>query len=191
MEGGLHDGCVCVPECRLLSQRRSVLPPARRRGAHPPSPAGPRRMLETRYPDPQDGRRWLVCFAGDDGVEPPPLRTGKAVGVDKGLRALLACSDGTRIDNPRWLRTSLARIRRAQRALARKAKGGSNCCKQAQRVARLYEKVANQRKDFWHKITKKPSENSGFHPFCKEKSPDSSTSHPMKNARRTDRLDDP
>ena len=38
---------------------------------------------------------------------------------------------------------------------------------------------------------KKPSENSGFHPFCKEKSPDSSTSHPMKNARRTDRLDDP
>ena len=38
---------------------------------------------------------------------------------------------------------------------------------------------------------KKPSENSGFHPFCEEKSPDSSTSHPMKNARRTDRLDDP
>ena len=37
----------------------------------------------------------------------------------------------------------------------------------------------------------KPSENSGFHPFCEEKSPDSSTSHPMKNARRTDRLDDP
>ena len=41
------------------------------------------------------------------------------------------------------------------------------------------------------KIIKKPSENSGFHPFCEEKSPDSSTSHPMKNARRTDRLDDP
>ena len=40
-------------------------------------------------------------------------------------------------------------------------------------------------------ILKKPSENSGFHPFCEEKSPDSSTSHPMKNARRTDRLDDP
>ena len=99
------------------------------------------------------GGRWLVCFAGDDGVEPPPLRTGKAVGIDKGLRSLLAFSDGTRIDNPRWLRTSLARLRRAQRALARKAKGGSNRCKQAQRVARLYEKIANQRKDFWHKIT--------------------------------------
>ena len=40
-------------------------------------------------------------------------------------------------------------------------------------------------------LSKKPSENSGFHPFCEEKSPDSSTSHPMKNARRTDRLDDP
>ena len=99
------------------------------------------------------GGRWLVCFAGDDGVEPPPLRTGKAVGVDKGLRSLLAFSDGTRIDNPRWLRMSLARLRRAQRSLARKAKGGSNRDKQAQRVARLYEKVANQRKDFWHKIT--------------------------------------
>ena len=42
-----------------------------------------------------------------------------------------------------------------------------------------------------HLHPKKPSENSGFHPFCEEKSPDSSTSHPMKNARRTDRLDDP
>ena len=41
------------------------------------------------------------------------------------------------------------------------------------------------------RVPKKPSENSGFHPFCEEKSPDSSTSHPMKNARRTDRLDDP
>ena len=37
-------------------------------------------------------------------------------------------------------------------------------------------------------MSKKPSENSGFHPFCKEKSPDSSTSHPMKNARCEGRL---
>ena len=45
--------------------------------------------------------------------------------------------------------------------------------------------------DMGFTLPKKPSENSGFHPFCEEKSPDSSTSHPMKNARRTDRLDDP
>ena len=96
---------------------------------------------------------WYVTFQGDDGVEPPSLRSGTAIGIDKGLSSLLAFSDGTLIDNPRWLRSSLARLRRAQRALARKAKGGSNRYKQVQRVARLHEKIANQRKDFWHKIT--------------------------------------
>lgn len=101
------------------------------------------------------GGRWLVCFAGDDGDAPPPLRSGKAVGIDQGLLSLLAFSDGTLIDNPRWLRSSLAQLRRAQRSLARKVKGSSNRYKQAQRVARLHERIANQRKDFWHKITTK------------------------------------
>ena len=56
---------------------------------------------------------------------------------------------------------------------------------------RLVESRAHFSSHFFIESSQKPSENSGFHPFCKEKSPDSSTSHPMKNARRTDRLDDP
>ena len=99
------------------------------------------------------GGRWFVTFQGDDGMEPPPMRSGKAVGIDQGLLSLLAFSDGTLIDNPRWLRSSLTRLRRAQRSLARKAKDSSQRYKQAQHVARLHERIASQRKDFWHKIT--------------------------------------
>ena len=99
------------------------------------------------------GHRWFVCFQGDDGEVAPPLRSGKAVGIDQGLSTLLAFSDGTLINNPRWLRSSLRKLRKANRSLARKVKGSHNRWKQAQRVARLHERIANQRKDYWHKLT--------------------------------------
>lgn len=104
------------------------------------------------------GGRWFVCFQGDDGQEAPPVRSGRVVGVDQGLLSLLAFSDGTLINNPRWLRSSLAKLRRANRSLARKVKGSHNRWKQEQRVARLHERVANQRKDFWHKTTTRMTE---------------------------------
>ncbi len=47
-----------------------------------------------------------------------------AVGGDMGLLRLLTLSDGTQIENPRWLRQSLAELRRANRRLARARKGG-------------------------------------------------------------------
>ena len=71
--------------------------------------------------------RWFISFQGDDGKPVPPLRGGKAVGIDLGLTSLLALSDGTLIDNPRWLRRWLARLRRAQRALSRKTRFSARC----------------------------------------------------------------
>ena len=61
------------------------------------------------------GNRWFVSLQGDDGQETRPLKSGQAVGLDMGLAALLACSDGTLINNPRWLRRSLGKLRRTQR----------------------------------------------------------------------------
>ena len=70
-----------------------------------------------------------------------------------GLSSLLACSDGMLINNPRWLRRSLAKLRRAQRALARKTRSSSRWWQCKRRVEALYWKVANQRRDFLHRLT--------------------------------------
>lgn len=75
------------------------------------------------------------------------------VAGDVGLLRLLTLSDGTEIDNPRWLRGSLKKLRRAQRCLSRRTKGSNRRHKARQQVALLHEHVANTRKDFWHKVT--------------------------------------
>lgn len=77
-----------------------------------------------------------------------------AVAGDVGLLRLLTLSDGTEIDNPRWLRSSLAKLRRAQRRLSRRKKGSQRRKKARQQVALLHEHVANTRRDFWHKTTR-------------------------------------
>ena len=82
----------------------------------------------------------------------PP--TGEVVGIDMGLKSLLALSNGELIDNPRWLRGSQKRLRVLNRKLARQKKGGTNWRKTAYQLARLHGKIANQRRDFWHKTTR-------------------------------------
>jgi putative transposase len=84
----------------------------------------------------------------------PAEPNGKpAVGGDMGLLRLLTLSDGTLIDNPRWLRDALDELRRAQRRLARAKKGSQNRKDKRLIVAKLHEHIKNQRHDFWHKTT--------------------------------------
>tara|TARA_Y100000588_G_scaffold267203_1_gene282211 strand:- start:325 stop:915 length:591 start_codon:yes stop_codon:yes gene_type:complete len=71
-----------------------------------------------------------------------------------GIKSLLATSDGTLVENPRWLRRSLGALRKAQRRLARRKKGSNRRKKAAAQVARRHEKVHQQRLDFWHKQTR-------------------------------------
>lgn len=99
--------------------------------------------------------RWYVSFQGDTGQQPQPPKSGLAVGIDMGLNALLALSCGLLINNPRWLRRSLARLRRVQRSLARKTKESRRYYRVKHQLARLHEKIRNQRKDFWHRLTHK------------------------------------
>lgn len=77
----------------------------------------------------------------------------KVVGVDMSLSELAVMSDGTRAKYPRWYRQSEKRLAKAQRQLSRKKKGSANREKQRRKVARIHEKVANQRKDYLHKLS--------------------------------------
>lgn len=98
--------------------------------------------------------KWYVCLMMELPDVEPVVTNRPDVGIDVGLHHLLALSDGTIIDNPRWLRSNLAALRVAQRRMSRRKKGGSNWYKAARQVAMLHERVANSRRDFWHKTTR-------------------------------------
>lgn len=80
-------------------------------------------------------------------------KTGSVVGLDLGIKDFAITSDGGKIENPKFLRKSEKRIKQLQRQLSRKQKGSNNRAKAKTKLARKHEKVANQRKDFLHKIT--------------------------------------
>ena len=77
----------------------------------------------------------------------------EVLGVDVGIRYLMTRSDGTAIANPRSLAKSEKKLAQAQRRLSRKKKGSRRRAKQRARVARIHEKISNQRKDALHKAT--------------------------------------
>ena len=73
------------------------------------------------------------------------------VGLDYSMHELYVASDGTSANYPKYYRQSLKKLEREQRKLSKMQKGSNNRNKQRIKVARLHEKVANQRKDFLHK----------------------------------------
>ena len=97
--------------------------------------------------------RYTVSFVC---VVPPRVTSGKKiVGIDVGLKSLITTSDGETYDNPRWLKSSLKKLKRLQKALQRKQKDTHNYHKARLAVARLHEHISNQRHDWQHKITRK------------------------------------
>ncbi|WP_449410627.1 RNA-guided endonuclease InsQ/TnpB family protein [Methylobacterium komagatae] len=108
--------------------------------------------------------RWHVAFRVE--VEPlaPPKPLRPAIGIDLGLMTLAVSSDGASVANPRWLRQCQHRLRRAQRALARKKKGSNNREKARRAVARLYARVVDARRDHHHKLSARwIRENQAIH----------------------------
>ncbi|HFD2046006.1 TPA: IS200/IS605 family element RNA-guided endonuclease TnpB [Clostridium perfringens] len=81
------------------------------------------------------------------------IKIDKKVGVDVGLKEFVVCSDGYRVDNPKYLRKLEKRLIKLQRDLSRKQKGSNNRYKARLKVAKLHDKIANQRKDFLHKLS--------------------------------------
>ena len=81
------------------------------------------------------------------------------VGIDLGLEhfAILTNDEwvSEKVANPRFLRKSEEKIKKAQRALSRKKKGSKNRDKARIILAKKHEKIVNQRQDFLHKLSKR------------------------------------
>ena len=83
-------------------------------------------------------------------IEPVTPRAETTIGLDYSSRALYVDSEINRPDYPKYYRQAEAKLKREQRKLSKRKRGGKNRAKQRLKVAKLHEKVANQRKDFLH-----------------------------------------
>ncbi len=96
--------------------------------------------------------RYEISFVVE--VDPNIEYTGHgAVGIDVGLKHFAVLSDGTKIENPAFLKKDLAALKRAQRSLARKKKGSRNHFNAKRRVATIHARIADKRRDFLHKLS--------------------------------------
>jgi len=106
---------------------------------------------------------WYVILAIDVPEEPIKSNGDKPyIGIDIGLRHALALSDGKFYDAPKFMRSTQKKLRREQRSLSRRKKGGNSRRKQVQRVARLHERIEGQRKLYWHTVTRELVERFGM-----------------------------
>jgi len=96
---------------------------------------------------------WFAIFQVEDRPTPLP-KTGRAVGIDVGIKHFLTDTEGHQIENPRFCERSLERIRTRQHQLSKKQNGSRNRKKARVRLARAYEKLVNQRNDFLHKLSR-------------------------------------
>lgn len=73
------------------------------------------------------------------------------LGLDFSMHELYVDSNGDKPEYPRYYRKAEKKLKREQRKLSLMCKGSNNYNKQRVKVAKLYEKTTNQRKDFLHK----------------------------------------
>ncbi len=98
--------------------------------------------------------KYYASVLVETDIQPMP-KLDTRIGVDLGLKAFAITSDGKVTANPKYLLKSEKRLAKLQKDLSRKKKGSNNRHKARLKVARLHEKISNQRQDFLHKVSSK------------------------------------
>ena len=101
----------------------------------------------------REAGRWYAVLSVECEAKPLAASTEKT-GIDVGLTAFATLADGTEIENPRYYKQAQAKLRRAQRKVARRKRGGNNRKKAVRELQRVHAHVRNQRGDFAHKVSR-------------------------------------
>ena len=99
---------------------------------------------------------WYLCLFIDVERDTITRHMDGAIGIDAGFKDLLTTSDGEKVPHPKELQQSLARLGQAQRGNNRKL------------VARLHERIKNQRKDRNHKLSLRLVQENNVIVFSKD-----------------------
>jgi putative transposase len=96
--------------------------------------------------------RWYVSLQVEE-EQVVPENSGPVVGIDLGVKSLATLSDGEVIPNPRHLKRRLKKLKRLQRVVSRRQKGGKNRKKAAHKLAKLHRQIRHQRHNTLHQVT--------------------------------------
>ena len=88
--------------------------------------------------------------------------SGNIVGIDFGLKTFLTFSDATQIEAPRYYLAYLKKLKKLQRNLSKKQKGSNNYKRAKRALARLHIKIANTRRDYFHKLANEIAKSYQF-----------------------------
>ena len=96
--------------------------------------------------------RYFASFVVEVPEEIAP-QTQSSCGIDLGLTHFAILSTGEKVENPRWHKKMLRKIKKANRRLSKAKKDSNRRKKRKLRLAKLHAKVKDQRTDFLHKLT--------------------------------------
>lgn len=95
----------------------------------------------------------ILCDTGAECSPKPKISDDTTIGIDLGIKDFAVTSEGEIIENPKFLRDNIERLKVLQRRASKKQKGSNNRKKANNRVALMHEKIKNQRQDFLHKLS--------------------------------------
>jgi len=99
------------------------------------------------------GKYYVSILIEQEEIDKLPINDNE-IGIDLGIKYFCVMSNGVIIENPHYLKQSEQRLRKLQKDLSRCEIGSKNREKARVRLARQYEKITNQRKDFLNKLSK-------------------------------------
>jgi putative transposase len=102
----------------------------------------------------REGNEWYAIFSVDIGKAPKKSEPQSSIGVDVGLKSIITLSNGENVEPPKYYREAEKKLAVQQRKLSKKKKFSNNWRKQCAKISKLHRNVANQRKDFNHKLSR-------------------------------------
>ena len=111
--------------------------------------------------------KWFAVFSCESGIGDSVVATAvpvssKKIGIDVGIEHFATLSNGDTIQNPKFLIESEKKLKKLQRRVSKKKKGSKNRAKAVIKLASLHERIANQRNDFLHKMSRNLVNEYGF-----------------------------
>ena len=101
----------------------------------------------------REGKKWFVSLQVEQFISLAPIQSAPTLGVDLGLTAFAATSDGHLIAPLKALAKKQCRLKRYQRSVARKCKGSNNRKKAVLKLAKLHRKIAQERSNWLHQLS--------------------------------------
>ena len=106
--------------------------------------------------------RWHVSFPAPQPLVADAGRTGRSIGIDRGVATTIATSDKQMCRAPTMRKREQAKLARLQCEKARRRKGSARRKAVVQQIAAVHETVADRRRDWVEKITTRIAANYDF-----------------------------